>query len=46
MLITDPMGGMEAIELMLEHGRQHADMLERLQREAALPVPDMDMEAT
>lgn len=45
-LVTDPMGGMEAIELMLEHCRKHADMLERLQREAALPIPDMDMEAT
>ena len=45
-LITDPMGGMEAVELVLEHGRQHADLLERLQRETAFPIADMDMEAT
>ena len=45
-VIVDPVGGMQAVELMLEHGRQHAEMLERLQGKAALPVPDMDVEAT
>ena len=46
MLVADAIGGVEAVELVLEHGRQHAEMLERLQREAAPPVADMDMEAT
>ena len=45
-LVADPISGMEAIELMLEHGREHTDMFERLQREPALPVADMDVEAT
>ena len=44
--IVDPVGGMQAVELVLEHGRQHAEMLERLQGEATLPVPDVDVEAT
>lgn len=45
-LVADSMGGVEAVELVLECGGQHAEMLERLQRETALPVADVDMEAT
>lgn len=45
-LVADSIGGMKAVELMLEHGGQHAEMLERLQREAALLIADMDVETT
>ena len=45
-IVADAVGGMQAVELVLEHGRQHAEVLERLQREAAPAVPDVDVEAT
>ena len=44
--VPDAMSRMEAIELMLKQRREHAEMFERLQREAAFPIADMDTEAT
>ena len=43
--VADAIGGMQAIELVLEQSRQHAEILERLQWEAALSIPNTNVKS-